>query len=173
MSHPLTAPEGVGTKTTAQGLSVHTHETLAWITQGSNMTHAKEGVEEGPHVLFCTNVHTNTKAALPTMRAASQAPSEDLVVPHTCQRQMLGINQREAHSEEKLPTTITPRAHKTEPDQESKQLHMTTSTPVTKVTVACVHLTCVQRKAASGSGWVREYFTWSASHKLYSYLLCT
>lgn len=62
VSHPLTAPEGVRTKTTAQGLSVHTHETQAWITQGSNMTHPKKGVEEGPLCCF-EQMYTQTHTA--------------------------------------------------------------------------------------------------------------
>lgn len=61
VSHPLTGPEGVRTETTAQGLSVHTHETRAWITQGSKMTHPKEWVEEGPARCFCTNACTYTQ----------------------------------------------------------------------------------------------------------------
>lgn len=64
VSHPLTAPEGVRTKTTAQGLSVHTHETRAWITQGSNMTHPKKGVEDGPLCCFAQmHAHTQTHIA--------------------------------------------------------------------------------------------------------------
>ena len=107
--HPLTAPEGVRTKTTAQGLSVHTHETRAWITQGSKMTHPKEWVEEkGPLCCFAQlRAHTHThRKAQPAMIATSQAQREDLVVPHTCQRQTLRINQREAHTEKKLHTAV-------------------------------------------------------------------
>lgn len=64
VSHPLNAPEGVRTKTTAQGLSVHTHETRAWITQGSNMTHPKKGVEDGPLCCFAQmHAHTQTTIA--------------------------------------------------------------------------------------------------------------
>ena len=75
------------------------------------MTHPKERVEEGPLCCFaemCSRTHT-----LSEMIATSQAPREDLVVPHTCQRQMLRINQREAQSEEKLHSAVTPLTHYT------------------------------------------------------------
>lgn len=79
------------------------------------MTHPKEGggVEEGPLCCFA-QMHAHTHR-LPEMIATSQAQREDLVVPHTCQRQMLRINQREAQSEEKLHTAITPLTHYTVP----------------------------------------------------------
>lgn len=72
------------------------------------MTHPKEGVEEGPLCCFA-QMHTHTPATI----ATSQALREDLVVPHTCQRQMLRINQREAQTEEKLHTAVTPLTHYT------------------------------------------------------------
>ena len=62
MSHPLTAPEGVRTQTTAQGLSVHTHETWVWITQGSNMTHLNQRVWRGALSVVlhkCSHTHTH------------------------------------------------------------------------------------------------------------------
>lgn len=62
-----------------------------------------------PFRLFCTNADTHThikRHTLPVIIATSQAQREDLVVPHTCQRQMLRINQKEAPSEEKLHTAV-------------------------------------------------------------------
>lgn len=103
MSHPLTAPEGLRTKTTAQGLSVHTRNTGLDYTGLKYDSSQEEGVEEGPPLLFFTNAHTHTHSVPATM-ATSQAQREDLVVPHTCQKQMLRINQRGAENEEKLHT---------------------------------------------------------------------
>lgn len=113
MSHPLTAPKGVRTKTTAQGLSVHTHETWAWITQGLKYDSSQgEGAEEGPLCCFA-QMCTHSKHTLPAMMATSQTHREDLVVPHTCQKQMLRINQRGAQNEKKLHTAVTPLTHDT------------------------------------------------------------
>lgn len=105
MSHPLTAQEGVRTDTTAQSLSVHIRKTWARITQGSNVTHPKKSEwKNDPPVLlhnFCTHRHTHMHT-LTAMMATSQAQRADLVVPYTCQKQMLRINQREAQAEERL-----------------------------------------------------------------------
>lgn len=100
MSHPLTAPEGLRTKTTAQGLSVHTRNMGLDYTGLKYDSSHEEGVEEGPLCCF-SQMHTHT---LPATMATSQAQREDLVVPHTCQKQMLRINQRGAQNEEKLHT---------------------------------------------------------------------
>lgn len=103
VSHPLTAPEGVRTKTTAQGLSVHTHETQAWITQGSNMTHPKEGVEEGPSLLFCT-IHTARNDSYIT--GSERRPCGSTHLPKTDVK-------NKSETVEKLHTAVTPLTHYT------------------------------------------------------------
>lgn len=79
------------------------------------MTHPKErGWRKALSVVLhkCKHTHTH-KHTVPAMMATSQAQREDLVVPHTCQKQMLRINQREAQTEEKLHMAITPLTHYT------------------------------------------------------------
>lgn len=100
VSHPLTGQEGVRTETVAPGLSVHIRETRARITQGSNVTHPKEsGWRNAPPSFARTITHTHT---LKAMMATSEAQRGDLVVPYTCQKQMLRMNQREAQAEDRL-----------------------------------------------------------------------
>lgn len=108
VSHPLTGPEGVRTETTAQGLSVHTHETQAWITQGSKMTHPKEWVEEG---LACCvaqmSVHTQKHTACNDsyIIGSERRPCGSTHLPKI---DVKNKSERSSHTEKKPHTAIAP-----------------------------------------------------------------
>lgn len=92
-------------------------------------------------MLFVLHVRRST---LHAMIATSQAQSEDAVVTHTCQRQMLRINQREAQNEKKTAhcCNSTNSLH-TKLTGEQTAAH--DNTPAMTVTIACRHVTCKQR----------------------------
>lgn len=78
----------------------------------------KSGWRGGHSVLlfsmfFFTNACTYTRNKQSLVIAASQAQRENLLVSHTCQRQMLRINQRDAQSGKKLCTVVTLLTHYT------------------------------------------------------------